>query len=257
MLVADSGEPLPGNDAERLFEPDVILRHGAVGVGLIATKTIVDNHSGWIQVRSEPGVGTIIAVYWPALTDRISTPERFERAPSSQTRALPTTPPLATTRPPGYTAPPPPPPPPPQSTATTGLPVSGPPGSQQRVLIIDDEELVRTSVSGMFKVLGYSAETAWDGAEGIQKFIRARDAGHSFCLVVVDLVVPLGMGAEMAVKEFARLDPNLQVIVTSGYTDHPAVTSFRNYGFRAFLKKPFGLREIKAVLKSIELPAPR
>lgn len=263
MLVADSGEAIPPEDAKHLFEPEVARRYGTSGIGLIATKTIVDNHHGWIEARSEQGVGNILAVYWPALTDRISTPERFER-PGGAARSTATVSPLMSpggrppppgvvpsgvTRPPGATVPGFP-----MANSARG-PVAGPviPPGTPRVLIIDDEELVRNSVSGMFKVLGFHADTAWDGTEGVQKFIRARDSGHAYVLVVVDLVVPLGMGAEAAIKELQKVDPALKAIVTSGYTDHPVVSSFRNYGFGAFLKKPFGLREIKAALQAMDI----
>jgi signal transduction histidine kinase len=259
MVVADSGEPIPESEAEHLFEPEIARRYGPAGVGLIATRTIVENHGGWISAKSQQGVGTAISVYWPALPDRISTPERFEH--TSPATAMRTNPPITVI--------------PPARTTSTGskLPAAAirpavkvpqsigngaasKPSGHPRVLIIDDEELVRNSVAGMFKVLGFEADTAWDGAEGIAKFQRAFELGNPYSLVLADLVVPLGMGAQLAVKELLKIDPKVQVVVTSGYSDHPVVMNFRNHGFVGFIKKPFGLREIKSMLQSLDAPAP-
>lgn len=235
--VSDTGPGLSETEVERLFVSGDPGR-SELALGLSTCAAVVRHHSGEILAGSDPGKGTTIQVFLPALQGRMATPERFERfAP---------TPPM---RPPPVRAPAPRPPP----GSAPPAPAAG--KSRRSALVVDDEDLVRTSVAGMLKVLGFSVDTAWDGAEGAQKLLAARDSGRPHDVVILDLVIPLGISGEEAIREFQKHDPNVRAVLTSGYVDHPVVANYRNYGFAGFLKKPFGIKEIKAVLQQIGVMA--
>ncbi len=66
---------------------------------------------------------------------------------------------------------------------------------QGRILVMDDEAMVRQVLADMLDLLGYEGEFARDGKEALELFIKAREAGQPFAAVILDLTVPGGMGA--------------------------------------------------------------
>ena len=68
---------------------------------------------------------------------------------------------------------------------------------------------------------------------------------------MLDLIVPGGMGAREAMELLSEVDPAVKAIVVSGYAQDPAVTEFRDYGFKAVITKPFTLEELNATLHSV------
>jgi len=73
-----------------------------------------------------------------------------------------------------------------------------------RILLIDDEQMIRKSTGKFLKHLGYDVETAKDGSEGIRKYKRAMEEGHPFNVVIMDLTIPGGMGGKEAVRRLKR-----------------------------------------------------
>jgi PAS domain S-box-containing protein len=122
----------------------------------------------------------------------------------------------------------------PRPTPSAAL-VSG----QGRVLVMDDDEMIRAVAAGILGELGYDVTPAAEGREALQLYREAREQGRPFDLVLVDLTVPGGMGGRDAVRELRLLDPDVRAIVSSGYHDDPIMASYRNYGFADVLPKPF------------------
>jgi len=127
-------------------------------------------------------------------------------------------------------------------------------GSRHRVLIMDDEAAVRTLAANMLEFLGYDAEVVDGGSAALEHFERARASGHPFDVVLLDLSVPGDLGGTEAVDRLGALDPEVKTILMSGFTQHPAVTEFRTYGFSAVITKPFTLQELSATLHSVITP---
>jgi len=128
-----------------------------------------------------------------------------------------------------------------------------PPGALRRgrVLIMDDEEVVRDSVGAMLDTLGQEVEYAADGAEAVQCYRTALSAGSPFDVVILDVTVRGGMGGEEAIGRLKELDPSVVAVVSSGYSDKALVSNYAQYGFQAFLPKPFSLESLQAVLGSL------
>lgn len=117
-----------------------------------------------------------------------------------------------------------------------------------RVLIIDDEDTVRRSASMILKRLGFEVEEAGNGQEGITLYRKAKELGRPFCAVVMDLTIPGGMGGKRAIQKLMEMDPQARVIVSSGYSDDPVLSNFRDYGFSGVLTKPYNAEELGMVL---------
>jgi CheY-like chemotaxis protein len=125
-----------------------------------------------------------------------------------------------------------------------------------RVLVMDDEEMIREVTRQLLRLGGFDAECVRDGQAAIDAFERARRDGHPHRAVIMDLTVPGGMGGAEAVKEILKIDPKARVIVASGYSSDTVMSDFRGHGFRGRLVKPFRsedlLRELRQVLAEPE-----
>ena len=117
-----------------------------------------------------------------------------------------------------------------------------------KVLLMDDEEMVRSVVGEMLKMFGHDVVCAKDGEEAIEMYIKARETDTPFSAVIVDLNVPGGMGGRETVEKLRQIDSNVKAVVSSGYPDDPIMTNFREYGFNAVISKPFRVSELNNAL---------
>ena len=124
-------------------------------------------------------------------------------------------------------------------------------GGQGRILLMDDEEIVRDVTSLMLRSMGYEVEHAEDGEESIRMFKAAIESGKPFDSVIMDLTIPGGMGGREAVAELLKIDPSIKVIVASGYSNDPVMASYREYGFSGVLGKPFRIEELSEILHRV------
>jgi len=137
-----------------------------------------------------------------------------------------------------------------EQTETPGPPTRG----QGRILVMDDEAIVRNVATKMLEHLGYETEAAADGEQAVALYAEARAAGRPFAAVVVDLTIPGGMGGVEALARLRELDAEVRVIVSSGYANDPIMANYEAHGFRAVAPKPYKLQELSAVLKAVLAP---
>ncbi|MFZ2958207.1 MAG: PAS domain S-box protein [Candidatus Ozemobacteraceae bacterium] len=120
-----------------------------------------------------------------------------------------------------------------------------------RILVMDDEKMIRHACAEMLKKIGCLVETADEGRQAIELFKQARDAGKPFDIVIMDLTIPGGMGGQEAVKELLAIDPEARVIISSGYADDPVMTNFAAYGFKGIISKPYTIKQMRDVVNRI------
>ncbi|MCD4701861.1 MAG: PAS domain S-box protein [Candidatus Aegiribacteria sp.] len=120
-----------------------------------------------------------------------------------------------------------------------------------RILIMDDKDIVRTTISSMLEHLGYDIESARNGDEAIEKYRRARQNGEPFKLVILDLTVPGGKGGRETIEELRKIDPDIKAIVSSGYSTDPVMAHYKEYGFMGVIMKPYTLRKIESSIREI------
>ncbi len=115
------------------------------------------------------------------------------------------------------------------------------------VLLADDEEAVRTIGKRMLERLGFNVIAAADGEECVRLFqAHARD----IACVVLDLTMP-GLDGEEAFLELRKIRQDIQVILTSGYTENDAVRRFAGKGLAGFIQKPFTLVSFKQAMEQL------
>ena len=122
-----------------------------------------------------------------------------------------------------------------------------------KVLVIDDELIIRNTATEMLKFFGLEAVTAADSNDALDLFIEAAESGKPYDLVIMDLTIPGGLGGKDAVKKFRTIDPLAKIIASSGYSNDPIMSDFGRYGFSGIIVKPYKIddlyNEIKNCLK--------
>ncbi len=119
---------------------------------------------------------------------------------------------------------------------------------RKRILMMDDEALIRDITGELLDHLGYETVFASHGDEALNMYIKAQRDNRPFDAVVLDLTVPGGMGGEETMMRLREMDPNVKGIVVSGYAENPVLKNFHEYGFMDAIAKPFSFDELKSVL---------
>ncbi len=120
-----------------------------------------------------------------------------------------------------------------------------------RVLVMDDEGAIRDLSMEVLGMLGYEACTAKDGEECIRQYKQAMETERPFDAVILDLTVPGGMGGSAAIKKLKEIDPKVNAIVSSGYSDDPVMANYTEHGFRGVIPKPYDVVEMSRVLSIV------
>jgi signal transduction histidine kinase/CheY-like chemotaxis protein len=126
--------------------------------------------------------------------------------------------------------------------------VAGSIAGKGRILIMDDEEMVRDVLEGMLVHFGYEVAMAGDGAEALKALQEASQSGKRFDAVIMDLTIPGGIGGREAAAMIREFDSDVKLIVSSGYSNNPIMSAYRDYGFSAIMPKPFNLDDVREVL---------
>ncbi len=120
-----------------------------------------------------------------------------------------------------------------------------------KILVMDDDEIVRVVVGRMLAQCGYEADFAEDGDKAVDIYKKGMESGQPFDAVIIDLIIPAGMGGKEAIKKLLEIDHDIKAIVSSGYSDDPVVANFKEYGFRGALAKPYEIAELRQMLHRV------
>ncbi len=122
---------------------------------------------------------------------------------------------------------------------------------QARVLVMDDEEMIREVSRELLTSIGHDVVCVESGETALEVYQAARDAGIPFDLVILDLTIRGGMGGIETLRKLVELDRDVVAVVSSGYSDDAALSNYRKQGFRAFLKKPYNIEELQNTLNAL------
>jgi PAS domain S-box-containing protein len=120
-----------------------------------------------------------------------------------------------------------------------------------RILVMDDEEIVRLVLGEILQHLGYEVGFSTNGREAIDMYSNAVQSGNPFDTVIMDLTIPGGMGGKEAVGLLKELYPDARVIVSSGYSNDPVMSHFKDYGFSGMVLKPYEVEELAKTLNDV------
>jgi len=184
ITVEDTGEGMPAEVMAHLFEPFFTTKPVGMGtgLGLAMVHGIMQQHDGWVECRSEVGVGTVFDLYLPL---QVAAPP---------VRLVPTV-----------------------SWAVTATPLTQTPHPTDQpttILLVDDEEMIRSLGRAVLESAGYLVLEAEDGEEAVELY---RASPRPIDLVILDLTMPRMSGKD-AFRRMADRDPGVRVLLSSGYT---------------------------------------
>jgi two-component system, cell cycle sensor histidine kinase and response regulator CckA len=115
------------------------------------------------------------------------------------------------------------------------------------ILVVDDEETVRAVAGAMLAKVGFKVLTASDARQAVDLFSSRR---KEIVAVLMDLTMPRLDGEDLFGK-LRRTDPDIPVLLMSGYTEHETIARFIGKGLAGFIQKPFGLEDLREQLRAL------
>lgn len=118
---------------------------------------------------------------------------------------------------------------------------------QETILLVDDEQLIIEVMQDILENLGYQILTANSGAKAISIYKAQKD---EIDVVILDVIMP-GMGGLETFEAIKSINPDVKVILSSGYCVDHIVKKIMDRGCRAFIKKPFNIETISQKLREV------
>jgi DNA-binding NtrC family response regulator len=120
-----------------------------------------------------------------------------------------------------------------------------------KILLMDDEQIILDMTRDVLDFLNYEMMSAREGSKAIDLYKQEKAAGNPFDIVILDLSVANGLGGKETIEQLRKFDPAVKAIVSTGYTNDPAVENFSRYGFCEKLTKPYTVRDLKNLLEKV------
>ena len=205
--VEDNGIGISPENLQKMFEPFFTTKFEGRGLGMAVVYGILKAHQGAIRIVSELGKGTRIRAYFPI--------EEEANMSASESETME------------------------QVQGTEAV-------NRGKVLVVDDEDYVRSILRGMLEKMGFEAVEAEDGDKGLAAF-NAADGQIVAC--VIDLTMP-GMAGMELLDHIRRLDDKVPVLLVSGYSRHEVRQQEAKSTNISFLQKPFTMDQFQKAMES-------
>jgi PAS domain S-box-containing protein len=205
--VSDTGCGMDETTQYKIFDPFFSTKFTGRGLGMSAALGIMRAHQGAIMLESSPGAGTSIRLLFPVGADL------------EQLR-----PPLA-----------------------LGLQDAPAAGQRDTILIVDDEEMIRTLSVAMLEAFGYDTLVATDGERALEIFASE---GSRISLVLLDQSMPT-MDGLAVFKELRRIRPEIKVLLASGFSEQEVSARYQGLGLNGFIQKPFNVKHLSEEVQRV------
>ena len=120
-----------------------------------------------------------------------------------------------------------------------------------KILIMDDEDMVRTSLRLMLEEHGHSVTSAQHGEECLNVYLRALNEENPFDLVILDLTISGGKGGIWTINQLRTINPSIKAILASGYSQDSILADYQKSGFSTVLQKPFDMQSLAKSLAKV------
>ena len=124
--------------------------------------------------------------------------------------------------------------------------------NKPRILVIDDEEVIRVLSEKILTSYGFEVVAAERGEEGIDAYKLALSSPKPFSAVILDLTLGEEMSGRETLRRLKEIDPDVRAIVCSGHSSEPVMADWARHGFAGALLKPFRAEDlVNTVRKAI------
>ncbi len=205
VSVSDTGVGMDTKTASQIFEPFFSTKEDGkgTGLGLAMVYNIVRQQQGFIDVYSEPGLGSTFNVYLPVLAHGAKVMAQDEK---------------------------------PVIATGEGL-----------VLVVDDDESVRGMAEEVLCRVGYTVLSAGNGRDGVDLFRQHQDR---ISVVLLDMAMPVMSGRE-AYLEMKKINPDVKVLLVSGFRKDSRVEDILSLGVKDFLQKPYTMTSLALAIQKV------
>lgn len=119
-----------------------------------------------------------------------------------------------------------------------------------KILIMEDDVLVRDTVIAMINRLGYDVDHAGDAEETLEKYTNSLSNGRAFDAVLIDLTIDGEPQGLEVIEKLKDINSEVVAILSTGYLNNPVINEYKEYGFKELLHKPYDMKELGDALKS-------
>jgi nitrogen-specific signal transduction histidine kinase/CheY-like chemotaxis protein len=211
IVVEDNGMGMSKEVLEKAIQPFFTTKETGkgTGLGLSMVFSTVKSHRGQMEIESEPGIGTRVILRFPSC----------EQETSVKDEAL---------------------------AVSEGMLVTH---GSLKVMLVDDDDLIQSSVQAILECLGHTAVTIAPSGESALALL---EAGYEPDLVILDMNMP-GLGGSGTLPRLRVLRPGVPILLATGRVDPTTMKLASAYPGVTLLSKPYGLRELQKHLESIGL----
>lgn len=211
IVVGDDGTGLDPLLLRKAFQPYFSTKSHGIGMGLTVALSIIESYGGHLELETEPGFGTTARFHLPVYT--------LHHGVGSDESAN------GTERIVDY--------------------------REKRVLLVEDDPLVRRSMEMMIRNLGCDVVAVHSGERAITVFQQEYEDNRRFDALVTDFAMPGRVNGVQLVGRLREFDPELPAVLSSGALHRNNAIGYREAGFQFVLRKPFGDHEIKEALATV------
>ena len=233
--VIDNGAGMDAKTLSKATEPYFSTRSedNATGIGLTVCESIATAHDGFLQLKSAAGKGTQAIFCVPLGLDGARADWKAESRSAEE-------------------------------KSTSSAEESEEPGEEvalipdeTRILILEDDAPIRKLMSTTLRRAGFQVEGTADGKETAAVYKEAFQDDNPFDLVITDLTVEEGIGGLETMRLLREIDPDVVAIVSSGYSDAPAMSNWPAFGYKGVIPKPYSPDRLLEVVEQVATRHPR
>ncbi|HOU85730.1 MAG TPA: ATP-binding protein, partial [Spirochaetota bacterium] len=121
-------------------------------------------------------------------------------------------------------------------------------------LVLEDDPDIQKLIINFLHNLGQKCDIVSEGSLALELYLKSKNSGKYYDAVILDLTIPGGMGGKDVMDKILEINPDAAGIVSSGYCDDPVISEYRKFGFKAILRKPYLISDLKnAIIESLEI----
>ncbi len=219
ISISDSGCGIYREHLDMIFNPYFTTKamdnRRSKGFGLSIAWSVITRHGGTIKVDSILNKGTDVSIVLPVFNKNVQTDEI------------------------------------PETDTCDTEPAPARTGTNTRVLVMDDDELILDVIVQLLERLGYNTLSASDGEQAIELCRTETQAGNRIDIALLDLDVHSGMGGFPSMKQLKKTDKNIKGILITGHSQDCQAENYKDYGFSAMLEKPFSITKLDKAIRKL------